>query len=267
VRLEEEPIFYGPNQSVQLQHRQEREFPFFWHWHGELEITMITKGRGLRRIGSDLQAYEAPECVIVPSQQPHSWMSQGEGENEAWICQFRLDAPLWQQAELRELHQWLCLNQARVSKQASLELFVALAESVETKRLARLLDFLDHLMKLKWTKTGSSLIVQDSGKEQADWMNRIQSWLEQGGKLSVPALAEQMYCSESSLRRYVKKHTGQTLTELLNDWRVEKAKTLLRSKEMGVLKIAYEVGFENVSHFHRQFKRHCGLTPKQYQLK
>jgi len=61
-----------------------------------------------------------------------------------------------------------------------------------------------------------------------------------------------------------KKATGLNFTEYLSQLRIEKAKNLLLNPNLRVSEIAYETGFQSLTHFNRVFKRIAGQSPTTY---
>ena len=61
-----------------------------------------------------------------------------------------------------------------------------------------------------------------------------------------------------------KKETGQTLTEYILQVRMEKARELLKNKEIKVNDIPELIGIGDAKYFSKQFKKVSGLTPSQY---
>ena len=79
--------------------------------------------------------------------------------------------------------------------------------------------------------------------------------------------AQLVNLNKSSFCRYFKLRTHKTFSEFLNGIRIVHACKLLTNYNMTVSRICYEVGYNNISHFNRQFKRITGLTAKEYQKK
>lgn len=85
-------------------------------------------------------------------------------------------------------------------------------------------------------------------------------------KLSVSELARFVNLSRSRLRHLFKTETGMSPAHYLRSLRVERAKELLETTPLSVEQIMLRVGVRDRSHFDREFKKHCGLTPTQYRM-
>lgn len=82
--------------------------------------------------------------------------------------------------------------------------------------------------------------------------------------LSLESIAERFHFSSSHLSRLMKRETGSTYPEYINNLRLAEAKNLLRNSEMNIHTIAFEVGYKEVSHFNRVFKKTVGINPTKY---
>lgn len=80
-------------------------------------------------------------------------------------------------------------------------------------------------------------------------------------------LAEKLHQSMSSLSKNIKKATGYTFKELLQEKRLSKSKILLETTDLSIKRIIEEVGYDNISYFYRIFKEKYGMTPKEFRLK
>lgn len=81
---------------------------------------------------------------------------------------------------------------------------------------------------------------------------------------SLFELAEILKCDVYSLSREIKKKTGKTYTELLQEKRLSQACFYLKNSDMTVEEIAYAVGYENISYFYRIFKKNFEISPRKY---
>jgi len=81
---------------------------------------------------------------------------------------------------------------------------------------------------------------------------------------SFTELAKQLHYDASWLSREIKRKTGKTYTQLVQEKRLAQAAFLLRNTNRNVSDIAYAVGYENISYFHRIFAESYGKSPKHY---
>lgn len=84
------------------------------------------------------------------------------------------------------------------------------------------------------------------------------------GKLRLEDVAEHVFVSQWHLSKLLNKHTSKNFSELMNEIRVEKAKELLRDPEYRIGDIAEQVGFMDMAHFSRVFKKITGMPPSEY---
>lgn len=83
-------------------------------------------------------------------------------------------------------------------------------------------------------------------------------------KVMLSEVAEKTYVSQWHLSKLLNKHTGQNFSEILNGIRVDKAKELLENPALRIGDIAEEVGFLDMAHFSRVFKKKVGISANEY---
>ena len=82
--------------------------------------------------------------------------------------------------------------------------------------------------------------------------------------ITVLEMAEIAGFSESHFMRFFKDTFGVSFITYLTDYRLSMAARLLLATEDTILNVSGQVGFENLSHFNRQFKKKYNKTPKEY---
>jgi AraC-like DNA-binding protein len=82
--------------------------------------------------------------------------------------------------------------------------------------------------------------------------------------LSLGQVAAAVHTSIFYFCKMFRKITGTTFTEFVSRTRVEKAKNLLLNPNLRISEIAYEVGFQSLTHFNRVFKNVVGESPSDY---
>ncbi len=82
--------------------------------------------------------------------------------------------------------------------------------------------------------------------------------------ITLDDIAEHFYLSKPYISKYIKEKSGLTFGELVKKIRMKKAKALLKSSNMTVENISLSVGYQNVEHFNRLFKKAYQMTPMQF---
>ena len=85
--------------------------------------------------------------------------------------------------------------------------------------------------------------------------------------ITLEDMAKQFHLSEPYISKYIKDKSGKTFGEHVTSIRMKRAKTLLKNGNMTVENISYSVGYQNVEHFNRTFKKTFEMTPMQYRHK
>ena len=125
----------------------------------------------------------------------------------------------------------------------------------------RLEAFIHNVMLMVNPTVGRSIETQ-----APDWLRRAIEQFDQPDHLvrGVPELARLSGRSVEHLNRTVKKITGHTTSQLVNDLRVDYASRQLRDTDRPLSEIASNCGLDSLSHFHRIFRERTGMTPRKY---
>ena len=83
-------------------------------------------------------------------------------------------------------------------------------------------------------------------------------------QISLNEVADHVYVSKWHLSKLLTRETGQSFFDLLGSMRIEKAKKLLYDPSRRIHEIAEDLGFSDVAHFSRSFKKFVGCTPGEY---
>lgn len=86
-------------------------------------------------------------------------------------------------------------------------------------------------------------------------------------KLSLGEVAEKTYVSQWHLSKLLNRHTGQSFSDILNHVRIEHAKELLKDPALRIGDISEQVGFLDLAHFSRVFKKQEGVSANEYRNK
>jgi AraC-like DNA-binding protein len=134
-------------------------------------------------------------------------------------------------------------------------------KSRQHESVVRLLTiFAEHL-----SLVSNQIVVREQNAEPPVIARAKQFIVEhQTEELSLEQVAKSVNTSKFYFCKIFKKATGINFTDYLSRVRTERAKNLLLNPNLRVSEIAYEVGFQSLTHFNRVFKRILGSSPTHY---
>ena len=127
--------------------------------------------------------------------------------------------------------------------------------------MVKLLEiFASHISTL-----ANEIVVQEDEAE-SPMIRRARAYIyaNQADPIDLDKVATAMHVSTFYFCKMFKKATGLTFTDYLSRVRVEKAKTLLLNPHLRISEIAYDVGFQSLTHFNRMFRKIVGQSPTMY---
>ena len=102
--------------------------------------------------------------------------------------------------------------------------------------------------------------------EQEQMLGILQYVEENYKEGELRQLANQFNYDDYTMSRLVKRLTGKNYTELVQIKRLSQAAFLLTHSKLTVMDISLAVGYDNISYFHRIFKKRYGVSPKEYRM-
>ena len=251
------------------------------HWHNDMEIIYIKKGRG--RIAVDLAPFQVAggDIVIVPPGQLHSIEQLEHDSMEYENIIFQLDMLFPRQEDLCVNKYFLPLLQRQI------EIPVYLTPEWEDyEKAAACLDQADELCSQKaaayqlsvkaqlfqffYILFSRSVPVQTGDgpvkSRSLDKAKLIFKYIEShyAENLTIKEMAEVCGFSQSHFMKFFKTCFGTSFVSYLREYRLTAAARLLLSSSSPVLTVAQETGFDNLSYFNRSFKAMYGTTPRLY---
>lgn len=112
----------------------------------------------------------------------------------------------------------------------------------------------------------SNQVVTQQANAEPPMIKRAKEFIttHQSEDISLGDVAKAVHTSTFYFCKMFKKATGINFTEYLSRVRIEKAKNLLLNPNLRVSEIAFEVGFQSLTHFNRVFKKIVGQSPTEY---
>lgn len=254
-----------------------------WHYHPEVELTFIRRGRGVRLVGDSMQPFEDGDLVLLGAHIPHLWRSdasyfeQSSGLTiEAIAIHFKAD--FWGEAflalpEMATIKKLLEKSQRGIKLAGDTHVQVAakMEEIVHTTGVTRI-ERLLHILNLITAPSAECELLASRGFVQTFNANNTEridqifnyTFTHFKEPLSIERVASAVNLSPHSFCRYFKTRTLKTYWQFLLEVRVGYACKRLLENQQNISQIAFESGFSNLSNFNRQFKAVMGLTPGQY---
>jgi AraC-like DNA-binding protein len=251
-----------------------------WHFHPEYELHLVTSTTGIRYVGDHIGPFAVGDLVLVGPNLPHNWISNVEPSE---VVEERCIIVLFTEAfissclalfpELRSIERILKSASRAVkfgealSERAEI-LMRGLLQAEGPKRIALFMELLDHLSRdVALTPLTSAKFRLDPSVYMSTAMNGVLDFVGRNvtGELKEADLAKLNGQSLSAFSRSFRKHTGLTFVQYVNAMRIELACQHLTQDDLSITEICYEVGFNNVSNFNRQFLLLKGMPPSKFQ--
>lgn len=112
----------------------------------------------------------------------------------------------------------------------------------------------------------ANALALDPHESEPASVTKARSYLEAHieENVSLGEVADAVNVSANYFSELFKKATGINFVEYVTRLRVEKTKHFLRDPRRQITEIAFDVGFKSLSQFNRAFRKHAGMSPRQY---
>ncbi len=253
-----------------------------WHYHPELELAYAATGRGTRFVGDSIGRIDTGDVWLIGANLPHTCQrdrvyddAHPDERPDFTIVQFLphfLGADFLKTPEFAPLAdlferaarglRFIGTTRDRAARRLS-----QLPGLAPTLRVLELLALLDDLARSPEAVPLTRLDYRfqypeaDSLKINKVCEFTINHFRDEIRLEQVAPLAS---LTPSAFCRYFKSRTRKSYFEYLTEVRISYACKLLQEERFDVAQVCYSSGFNNLTHFHRQFKTLMGLTPGEY---
>lgn len=282
-KMEESKKFYreiaplSSGDSFLVFDRVKDKFDFPVHYHPEFEINFILNGKGVKRvIGDNIEEIDDVELVLIGPNLYHGW--------ELGKCKSRQIHEITIQFHNDLFHESLL---SRRIMQPIKEMFNRSIHGILfskktaqdlTQRLTKIskLDGMDYFLEItsilydlansRKQRLLSTYTVDYDIFDDSDKMKLVYEYVQKNfaEKISLDDVSNIANMSTISFNRFIKKRTGKTFVNYLNDIRVGYAARWLVEKDLSISEIAFKSGFNNIANFNRNFKTIKNCTPSKY---
>ena len=274
-------LFQEPDKSF-IYYKENNPFTA-WHHHPEYELCLITKGRGKRMVGDNIDRFENNDLVFIGSYTPHECLCdpeyfdhRGGFLGEGIVIQFVYDflgENFLKIPENSSLNKFI-LESTRGyvffgrSKKRIISVILEMGKMNDTERFYALLSIFEIFATTNEYRVLSSPAFSEpfwqdeSGSMQKALKHILQNFQKH---VAIRDLLKITNMSNTSFYASFKQTYRMTFKDYLLNTRVGYACKLLTDASQNISGIAYDSGFGNISNFNRQFKRIKGITPSQFQ--
>jgi len=255
--------------------REESSYKPYWHYHPEIELTYIQRGRGTRFVGDSIMPYYEGDLVLIGANLPHHWVSndhESTNGQRAIVIQFPL-AFFVHFPECGDLVKYLSnANRGYHFANPSISVVAQLLEFETLPAIERIGALIHLINELQASDCEFSQLASETfsyNTENANDLTKISKTntyiLENLHKrLTVEHMADFTKMVPQSFCRWFKKSTGHSFVTFLNKSRIENVCLQLLCSDLPIHQIAFDNGFESLGHFNRTFKNLKGTSPHLY---
>jgi AraC-like DNA-binding protein len=254
-----------------------------WHYHNNYEISFITEGTGKRIVADSIEDFQPGDLVFIGKNLPHVWIADRDSPGapralESVFLQFTSDILHPQQLALPEFK-----NVARALALSERGLQITGETLNEISNWMLQMPYMDGFDRFIQFYMILDLIGKSAHRKPLASMDYIKTRFMPGNKrvakiheylmnnykhdIDLKQLAKITNMTENALCRFFKSNTGMTLFEYLNRIKTDFACKLLMNNDLSILEVCLDSGYNNLSHFNKQFKKNTGRSPSEYRKK
>ncbi len=253
-----------------------------WHYHPEFEIIFVEKSYGVRLMGNHIGHFSDGDLMFISPNLPHVWRNDSDfyqDRDDRWVdvyvIQFREDAlskGFFDLPEFTYIKKLFILGQqgmlitGKDHKKIS-DLIKKVYNSSGIERLTVFLSTLRAIASIQeYSLLSSAGYANTINYIDTERITKVMNYLMENytEEIHLDKVADLVNLNKSSFCRYFKTRTKKTYSQFLNEIRIAHACKLLISGDKRISQICYATGYNNISHFNRQFKLITGFTAKEY---
>jgi len=252
-----------------------------WHYHNNYEISFITEGSGKRIVADSIEEFQPGDLAFIGLNLPHVWIADKEKKipsNRTLEMVFLQFSPNVLSPQLLSLPEFSNVKKALDFSERGIQIVGQTLNDVSEIMLQ--LPYLNSFDRMLQFFMLMDIIGKSDNNIQLASKKYLKTRFKTGNKriaaiheflmnnyreeVDLKGLAMLVNMAEGSLCRFFKMNMGITIFEYLNQIKTEFACKLLMDKDLSILEVCLDSGFNNISHFNKQFKKLTGVPPSEY---
>ena len=276
-----EKIWVKDDESFNIGIFQDNMEKSTWHYHNNFEISFILEGSGKRIVADSIEEFQPGDLVFIGRNLPHVWIVDKDTKTatsrslEMVYLQFTSDVltpQLLMLPEFKYISKAMALSERgiQIIGQTLNEVSELMLQLPYLRNFDRMLHFLRLMDIIGRSETNIQLASKEYLKMRFTTGNKriaaIHEYLMNNYReqVDLKRIAGLVNMAEGSLCRFFRMNMGMTVFEYLNQLKVELACKLLMDNDLSIFEVCLDSGFNNLSHFNKQFKKINGLPPSEY---
>lgn len=257
------------------------DYPYFkakWHYHPEYELHLTRTTSGVMMVGDYIGKFE-PGCLVLTGPNvPHNWVSDIEPgkliHNRDMLIQFsaewadRVTGFCPELATLRPLFDDADFGVEFLGETslAGQRLLAQIGAAQGGDRVALFLQLMITLARRPAERRKLSRLAPSARAELPPELDTAMRYVldHYGDNIDLSSVARLCGLETQAFSRLFKRQTGHTFARYVILARIYAACSLLTQTYRPITDICFEVGFNNIANFNRQFFKICGRTPSDY---
>jgi len=247
-----------------------------WHYHPEIELVYVNGGSGKRQIGSHVSYYSEGDLILIGSNLPHcGFTDKLTGNDSETVVQMKTDFlgnDFFNIPEMKKIQALFEMAQGGIAFHGKTKMKIGekmeiLEYQSDFQRLLSILNILNELAKSDELQIlNAEGFSMEAEVKDNDRINLVFNHVKNNFKeeITLDEIADLTSMTVPSFCRYFKKITNKTFVQFVNEYRLVHASKLLAEKPMSITEVCFESGFNNFSHFNKQFKAFTGQNPSEY---
>ena len=258
--------------------RKKDKFDFPLHIHDEFELNFIDGGKGIKRIvGDNITEIDNLEMVLIGSNIPHGWFTHECKNTDIHEITIQFHRDLFDEKLLQRNHlifiKTLLERSVRgilFSKETIEVIKPRLIALTQKSGFGSVLELISILHDLSTSRNMQTLTSATFVNENFNYNSRrIEKAFEYmksnyDKNITLDEIARIVNMTEVGFSRFIKKRTGKTFIDSLNDIRLGHASRFLIETTLTIAELSFRCGFNNMSYFNRIFKKRHNCTPKEF---
>lgn len=271
-------VMKSPDHALLVQIDEGEAFYPHLHYHPEYQVTAIVRGDGVLYAGNSMGLFREGDVLLIGSDVPHLFKSAKRPGNPGiygvslFFDRMSFGKLFFDLTEMERVKDLLDESNRvmKVPGRVDSELYKAITRSPKLENEHLLINFLQILSQFCDSQReylNSAQYRRKLNQNEGGRLNEVLAYTFEHFReeIKIEQIAKVACLSRSQFSYFFKLHTGKTFVQFVNELRVENACLLLRNEGKGIEMIGLESGFNNVSHFIRQFKKIKQMSPSAYQ--